>query len=417
MALLKYLPIFILLSNFAQAKNLKQEVIKTYCDIAYNTYNDSLITAKELKKATDKLIKSPSEQNLELARKAWIKARVPYQQSEVFRFGNKIVDDWEGKVNAWPLDEGLIDYVDMKSYGESEENQFFTANIIATPKLKVGNKTIRSEKITTATLESIHELDSMETNVATGYHAIEFLLWGQDLNGVGKGAGTRPATDYDLKKCTRGNCDRRAQYLSAAVELLISDLEYMSAQWAQGGKARTGLMAEGKENQALNAMITGMGSLSYGELAGERIKLGLMLHDPEEEHDCFSDNTHNSHYYNALGIQNVYKGTYKGLKTTIAGPGLSQLVKGADKKLDDEITQKLSKTMDKMATLVKSAENGEAFDQLIASGNKNGEKIIIEIVEALSSQTKSLEKVSPLLKLNNIEFEGSDSLDAPEKVN
>ena len=32
----------------------------------------------------------------------------------------------------------------------------------------------------------------VETNVATGYHAIEFLLWGQDLNGTGPGAGNRP---------------------------------------------------------------------------------------------------------------------------------------------------------------------------------------------------------------------------------
>ncbi len=54
--------------------------------------------------------------------------------------------------------------------------------------------------------------------------------------------------------------------------------------------------------------MTGLGSLSYGELAGERIKLGLMIHDPEEEHDCFSDNTHASHFFDALGIRNVYLG-------------------------------------------------------------------------------------------------------------
>ena len=57
--------------------------------------------------------------------------------------------------------------------------------------------------------------------------------------------------------------------------------------------------------------MTGLGSLSYGELAGERMKLGLMIHDPEEEHDCFSDNTHASHFFDALGIRNVYLGTYR----------------------------------------------------------------------------------------------------------
>ena len=64
---------------------------------------------------------------------------MPYQQTEGFRFGNAIVDDWEGKVNAWPLDEGLIDYVDAALYGEeSEENPLYTANVIANPELRIG---------------------------------------------------------------------------------------------------------------------------------------------------------------------------------------------------------------------------------------------------------------------------------------
>ena len=84
----------------------------------------------------------------------------------------------------------------------------------------------------------------------------------------------------------------------------------MVGNWRADGAARAALLAEPKAG--LSAILTGMGSLSYGELAGERMKLGLLLHDPEEEHDCFSDNTHNSHYFDQIGIRNVYAGTTAG---------------------------------------------------------------------------------------------------------
>src|SRR4051794_21035088 len=106
-------------------------VLQTYADIAQAKYEDSLATAKLLVQAVDALLAKPSAETLNAARAAWKAARPPYQQSEVYRFGNSIVDDWEGRVNSWPLDEGLIDYV-AKGYGtESDENDLYTANVIA----------------------------------------------------------------------------------------------------------------------------------------------------------------------------------------------------------------------------------------------------------------------------------------------
>ncbi len=164
----------------------------------------------------------------------------------------------------------------------------------------------------------------MEANVTTGYHAIEFLLWGQDLNGTGR-SGQPPYTDYDTKNCTGGNCDRRADYLKAASTLLVSDLKEMAANWAPDGEATKNVEADPKKG--LSAILTGMGSLSYGELAGERMKLGLLLHDPEEEHDCFSDNTYNSHLNDAIGIASAYTGEYtRADGTKMSGPSLSELV-------------------------------------------------------------------------------------------
>ena len=186
-----------------------------------------------------RLIAAPSEATLQAARDAYIEARVPYQQTEAYRFGNPVVDDWEGKVNAWPLDEGLIDYVDA-SYGtESDTNGLYTANVIANPKITIDGTEVDASKLTPEFLsETLQEAGGIEANVATGYHAIEFLLWGQDTNGTGPGAGARPATDYDLKACTNGNCDRRAEYLKSASTLLIDDLKTMVGDWGSDGAAR-----------------------------------------------------------------------------------------------------------------------------------------------------------------------------------
>ncbi|WP_323005059.1 imelysin family protein [Pseudorhodobacter sp.] len=393
-----------------------QEVVTTYSNIAAAAYGDSLTTALALQVAVQALTDSPSETSLAAARSAWLAARVPYQQTEAFRFGNPIVDDWEGKVNAWPLDEGLIDYVDT-SYGQSEENPLSTLNIIATPRFTLSGSDIDASALTPAFLsETLHEADGIEANVATGYHAIEFLLWGQDLNGTGPGAGARSWTDYAAgTACTNDNCDRRAAYLGAATDLLVDDLTYMAAQWGDGGAARTALAEN--PTAALSAMLTGMGSLSYGELAGERMRLGVMLNDPEEEHDCFSDNTHNSHYYDGLGIQNVYLGRYIRVDgTTVSGPSLADLVAAADPAVDAQLQAELAASVAALGAVKAKAEAGMAYDQMLAAGNAEGEALIMGAVAALVTQTASINRAVTALGLGAATFEGSESLDNPGSV-
>lgn len=392
-------------------------VLTTYVDIAQANYADSLITAQALNESIAQLLSEPTEENLDGAKAAWVAARVPYQQTEVYRFGNASVDDWEGKVNAWPLDEGLIDYV-APAYGtESDENGFYTANIIANPTLTIGGVTVDASTIDKALLsDTLHEIDEIESNVATGYHVIEFLLWGQDLNGTNPGAGARPATDYSLENCTGGNCDRRRAYLQAATELLIDDLQDMADSWKEGGAAQQALAAKGAEG-GLTTILTGMGSLAYGELAGERIKLGLMLHDPEEEHDCFSDNTHWSHFYDAKGIKNAYLGEYTRVDgSVVSGQSLSDLVKSTDAALDAEMKEKLNATESAMQAMVDEAAKGRTFDVLIGANETEGNQVIQNVVDALVAQTKTTEKIIVALKLNGIELEGSDSLDNPSSI-
>ena len=394
-----------------------KDVLATYSDIALATYEDALTTAKTLDGAVDALIARPGEDTLTAAKEAWKAARIPYQQTEAYRFGNPIVDDWEGRVNAWPLDEGLIDYVDA-SYGtESDDNTLYTANVIANPSIEIDGEKVDAGKITPQLIaEELQEAGGIEANVAGGYHAIEFLLWGQDLNGTDAGAGKRPATDFDTANCTGGNCDRRAAYLAAASDLLVADLEEMVANWKEDGEARRNLL-DSDPKAGLSSILTGLGSLSYGELAGERMKLGLLLHDPEEEHDCFSDNTHISHLYDAVGIRNVYSGAYKRVDgSTIKGPSLSDLVAAADPAVDKELAGKLDATVAAMETLAKRAEGGEAYDQMIGEGNEEGNAVVQASIDSLVDQTRSIERAVAALKLDAIAFEGSDSLDAPDKV-
>jgi putative iron-regulated protein len=392
-------------------------VVKTYADIAEAGYSDSLTEAKKLKRAVDALIAAPGEATLKAARQAWIAARVPYMQTEAFRFGNKIVDDWEGRVNAWPLDEGLIDYVSAEYGDQSPENDLHVANVIANTSIKIAGEDVDTSAITKELLaQKLQEAGGVESNVATGYHAVEFLLWGQDLNGTGPGAGNRPATDYDTKRCSNGNCDRRAKYLAVATDLLIDDLAWMAAQWSAGGAARKAAMANNGE-AGVAALFKGLGSLSYGEMAGERMKLGLLIHDPEEEHDCFSDNTHNSHYYDAKGMQNVYLGTYTRTDgSVVSGPSASQLVRARSPEADARTRAALEETMNRMGAIVTRAEAGEAYDQMIGEGNTEGNAIVDAAIQALIAQSKEFERDIAALDLKSIRFEGSDSLDNPGNV-
>ena len=393
-----------------------EAVVNTYADIALAKYEDSLATAKALDAAVDSFLASPSAEGLQAAKDAWLAARVPYQQTEAYRFGNAIVDDWEGRVNAWPLDEGLIDYVDA-SYGtESDENNLYTANVIANPEIEINGEKVDASEITPEFLsETLQEAGEIETNVATGYHAIEFLLWGQDLNGTDAGSGERPWTDFSTSECTHGHCERRAQYLASATTLLVSDLEEMVANWEEGGEARKEVPAD--PTAGLSAILTGMGSLSYGELAGERMKLGLLLHDPEEEHDCFSDNTDKSHLYDAMGIQNVYLGSYERVDgTTVSGPSISDLVAAKDADTDVELKAKLQATMDAMQAMATRADTVEAYDQMIGAGNEEGNAVVQAAIDGLIDQTRSIERAVTLLDLDGIAIEGSDSLDSPDAV-
>jgi putative iron-regulated protein len=386
-------------------------VVSHYAELASAVFSDAASTGKQLQAAIDALLANPSEDTLKAAKQAWLAARVPYMQTEVFRFGNAVVDDWEGQLNAWPLDEGLIDYV-AKDYQHALGNPGASANIIANTSIQVGEDKVDVSEISSEKLAELNELGGSEANVATGYHAIEFLLWGQDLNGTNPGAGARPATDFMVGAGATGeHNERRRAYLKAATDLLVADLDSMVAQWKAGtaDNYRAKLEAEPAES-GLRKMLFGMGSLSLGELAGERMKVALEANSTEDEHDCFSDNTHNSHFYNGKGVRNVYLGEYKKVDgTTLTGPSLSSLVAKADAQADSTLKADLEASEAKLQALVDSAEkNNVHFDQLIAADNKEGQQIVRDAIAALVKQTAAIEKASAALGISDLNPDTAD---------
>jgi putative iron-regulated protein len=297
--------------------DLKQQIVENYADIVLASYQDSQTLAIELQTAVDAFIAEPSEETLQLAKDAWLAAREPYGQTEAYRFYGGPIDDEdgpEGLINAWPMDEAYIDYV------EGDEQ----TGII--------NNTTDYPELTSDLLAELNE-QGAEENIATGFHAIEFLLWGQDLSE--DGAGNRPYTDYT----TAPNAERRAQYLKLVMDLLVEHLTYLVSEWdtqVTGNYRETFLGLPSDE--AITLMVIGVGSLSNSELPGERIYTAYDNQDQEDEHSCFSDNTHRDIVNNFVGIKNVYLGDYTRIDgTTIAGVGLNDLLSQDNAMLNDEI--------------------------------------------------------------------------------
>jgi putative iron-regulated protein len=204
--------------------------------------------------------------------------------------------------------------------------------------------------------------------------------------------------------------------LTVATQLLISDLKEMEGDWAPGGAARQQL-AEGGTDAGLTKILTGLGSLSYGELAGERMKLGLMLHDPEQEHDCFSDNTHNSHYYDEVGMMNIYYGHHTRLDgTKVGGAGIADYIEAKAPAAGERLSADMHKTLAAIKVIKDTADSGRmAYDQMIGPNNPAGNKMVDTAVQALVTQAHSVDAVVAALGLK-IKVEGSDSLDNPAAV-
>jgi putative iron-regulated protein len=380
---------------------LKDSYKENYMAMALLNYQDSLVGAKRLDKEIDIFLKAAAKgqrihelkRKMNGVKKTWSHdARMPYGESEIFRFNNGPIDfepagvntsylatinhqGVEGLLNAWPLDEAYIDYVNGNK----------RAGVINDP----------SVKITKKLLVAMNERDG-EKNISTGFHAIEFLLWGQDRSL--KSAGLRPVTDFVDGGSAR-NQNRRRKYLKTLSSLLVEHLSSVESHWRSDEdnfRAQfTKLSSDQVLAQSLNSVISMLGD----ELKSERIENAFMLGDQEEEHSCFSDKTINDIYTNAKGAFNLYRGGYKAynMNAEVKGTGLSDLVKKSSESLHNEILENFNQLFKEINFFYSKDSYGKAkigdiatpFDYALTH-NKKEIKKIIDRLSMLDEQFKEV---------------------------
>jgi putative iron-regulated protein len=339
-------------------------VLANYATLVHDSYADSLQAAKSLQQAIDAFLAKPTAESQQAARKAWLAAREIYGQTEAYRFYGGPIDDDKGpetRINAWPMDESYVDYVKGRPDSGLINNRLFVINR--------DNVMAQNER-------------GGEENIASGWHAIEFLLWGQDLSATGP--GERGHADFVDGQAP--NAERRRQYLKVIADLLVEDLNLVTREWKPGRKSNYRTQFEKGGLESLRKVFVGIGSLSRGELAGERMEVALASQDQEDEHSCFSDNTHRDIVANALGIENVWLGRYKRADgSVLQGPSLRDLVAAKDAALAERTTKQIA------ASVARAGAIRAPFDREIIGGrDAPGRQRIQATVDSLVQQSKDL---------------------------
>ena len=416
----------------------KSEVVKgasildAYSDIALANYGDALKDAKSLKTAIDAFVKSPTQVNLDNAKKAWLTSRESYGQTEIFRLANGPIDaedGWvadsygalEGQLNAWPLDENMIDYTIDANGAKTSGNIIDTLGVF-----NPGGEGASAIDVTAITPDAISALNENggDANVASGYHAIEFLLWGQDqdysnflkdsVTSGAMSAGNRALSDFTSEK----NADRRLAYLQAASQKVVNDLEVIASAWQKEIKGNAGLYQAAlkgqltgenaskniNSNDALKQIIAGMGVFVKSELANERIAVAVLTPSEEDEHSCFSDNTHRDIATNYIGFKNILTATYDGKKFG------KSLLDSVDKESKTRIENLMASIEKKIASVDEVARTKEHFDYQIKPESAQS-KVIVKLKNELRKLGDEMVNVAAA---NKIDLSTDDVTDPEE---
>ncbi|MGL4490265.1 MAG: imelysin family protein, partial [Rhizobiaceae bacterium] len=291
--------------------------------------------------AVEALLAEPNDATLAAARRAWVDARPAYLMTEAFRFYDGPIEDIEGRINAWPMNEAAIDYVEGNA--------------------KAGIINASTEAITAESLIAANQAKD-EADVTTGWHAVEFLLWGQDLSL--DGPGNRPASDY-----APGNAanDRRRTFLQAATGQLDADVKSLLDIW-ENPNGYAGKFQQLPQREAIGRVLNGIAILAGFEFMSERLAVALDSGDQEDEHSCFSDTTHQDFVYDLAGIKAVWTGDRDGTTRK----GLDELVRSIDAPTADKVDALLADTEAKIAAL------GNPWDKVLATAAGSPERKVAE---------------------------------------
>jgi len=353
----------------------RDAVVKNYSANLYAAYADSVDDEVAFQTDVEAFLAAPTEKSLKTVRDSWLASRAHYMLTEGARFYDGPIDvdppNHEGLLNAWPLDEAFIDYASKD--GVLHED----VGIINMPDVL--------PEITAEGLDALNGTDGEPENVSAGYHAVEFLLWGQALNA--SGPGERPATDYVIGGPSK-NPDRRADYLKVAVEGIILHLTEVRDAWKPTASYRVGF--EKNTDESLTHIFTGLAKFSKGELGSERIGAAYESKNRHDQHNCFSSQTLLDYERDARGILAMYTGNYG----EHDGPGLDDLVKAADPALDADLKKKLQASIDAIIAIPAPFEDAIAGDD-----DSAGRKAIQAALNALSAQGDTFGKAAAAIGL------------------
>ncbi|ELA09163.1 hypothetical protein MOMA_02110 [Moraxella macacae 0408225] len=415
-------------ANKDMQQNGKQ-FLQNYSNLAQKSYAASLADAKALQIAINQFAKNPTAKTLENAKQAWLKSRESYGMTEIFRLSQGPIDaeeGWveetygnlEGQINAWPLDEHMIDYT-IDADGKRTAGNIIDGTGLFTP----AGDDAKAVDITHITPDVLTELNENggEANVTTGYHAIEFLLWGQDqdynnfvADTVTHGAmtaGQRPLSDFTTDKYAK----RRLQYLTATAQKLVDDLATVTSAWQKNGlyyqalnRQLTGKHADKNIEQeaALKDIFAGMGVFLKSELANERIAVAVLTPSEEDEHSCFSDNTHRDIMQNFEGFKNIVYGSYQGKKQDKMP--LINTLNPTDKAEIDKMVASIDKRIAKIDQLAKTSMH---FDYQVQPQNTAE---VLNIVSLKNELRRLGDKMIDVAKTYRINLTTDDVTDQEE---
>jgi putative iron-regulated protein len=387
------------------------KLIENYTAIATANYADALKDAEYMEKAINNFANHPTLENMKIAKKAWLAARESYGESEIFRLSNGPIDaesGWvskaygslESQINAWPLDENMIDYT-IDANGKRT-----SGNIIDTKgDFDPGGEDSRVVNIDTITIENLTALNENggDANVATGYHAIEFLLWGQDQDysnfmkdSITHGsmrAGERPLSDFTSDTYAK----RRLNYLKAVSSKLVLDLKKVANAWSPQISNNCDADTKGcyrgainnllkgtdvnkniSQNKVMKQILSGMGMFIKSEIANERIAVAVLTPSEEDEPSCFSDNTHRDIASAYQGFKNVLTGTYKGKHG-------KSFLDNVDNKTKEKIEKLMQTIEDKIESINSVATTKAHFDYQIRPNNPQ-----VKVIMKLKNKMRKL---------------------------
>jgi len=359
-------------------KNISDEqkyaAVTHYANLAFVIYRDSRITAEALVQRVETLLNSPSDHSLAQARRAWLAAREPYLQTEVFRAGNPAFD-YHPRLNGWPSG---------------------AAQVEATLQ--------RNSEFTVASLPQLVPAGGSANVPLTGFHVIEALLWGE---------GDRPASDFMANHhCTslgspapQQLCERRRHYLVAAARRLVEDLQVLENAWS--AEEKRNYRAEFLRKQlpeAYQIIFAGMGNVLLGQLAGQQLSAPLNTGTLLSSEDNGSQTYHLTLYFTAKGAQNLFRGSYQALDgSRYRGDNISHLLQQLEPDLQRSLRAAFKTTESSLEAIRRAVEQeGISFHSMVApetaarQPNLTANQRVRDARDALLLQTRYVEKAAAL---------------------